>query len=126
MSNLAREAAIRDKIASQLAQSDYCKTEYRIPLNSTGGHRRRSRSMDVFVQHQETSYIIEVKHAPKYTQAIGQLIAYRALHCPECKLVIVLYGTPLEISQYKPECQKVLTSLEASNKLKIALMVEIG
>jgi hypothetical protein len=126
MSNLAREAAIRDKIASQLSNAEYCKTEYRIPLNSTGGGRRRNRSMDVFVQHESIKYIIEVKHAPKYTQAIGQLIAYRALHCQDCRLVIVLYGTPAEIAEYKPECQKVLTSLEVSNNLKMVLMSELG
>lgn len=82
--------------------------------------------MDVFVEHNKVKYIIEVKHCKVYTHAIGQLIAYRALHCPECKLVLVLYGTPAEISQYKPECQKVLTNLALSNNLKIALMTELG
>ncbi len=126
MTNLAREAAIRDSIASRLSDADYVKTEHRIPLNSDRGTRRRSRAMDVFVQHKDSRYIIEVKHAPKYHAGIGQLIAYRALHCPECKLVLVLYGTPLELRQYESECKKVLTSLEQSNMLRIALMTEVG
>lgn len=128
MTNRAREAAIRDRITAELqaAGSDYVKAEYRIPLNSARGSRRRSRSMDVFVQHNSTKYIIEVKHAKVYHAGIGQLLAYRALHCQNCKLVLVLYGTPVELLQYSAECQLVLDHLNTANDLKIVLMKEVG
>ena len=128
MTNRAREAAIRDKIALQLsnAAADYVSTEYRIPLNSDRGSRRRSRSMDVYVQHNSVKYIIEVKHCKVYFTGIGQLQAYQALQCKDCKLVLVLYGTPAELRQYEAECRKVLKHLESTYKLKIVLMTEEG
>lgn len=131
VANRSREASIRDRIALEMLATKsklpvFVQKERRIPISSDGGNRRYCRAIDIYAEIDNQKYIVEVKSAKVYHAGVGQLIAYQALHCSESKLVLVLYGTPLEVRQYAAECRLVLASLKRSNGLDIKLMIEIG